>query len=222
MIPRFPHGSQVSAKPPKLGVLAGLVIAAQLCAGADDSNLSRLRMGSAASFFGNATAVADFNGDNHVDFVKVDHGIRSDQFRVEFQIGANAPVFLDFTSRAQSLGVSVLDVDSDNDQDIVLVRPLTREVIAVLVNDGEGGFRHEPTSEYSIPSALDETLHGPAYEQQNAFAWLTRKSGFVVCQSAPSGVVVFESTDYLKRRQSFRLGTQLRTVRSGRAPPHHA
>ena len=104
------------------------------------------RLGTGAAPFGSAAAVADFNHDGVADFAVVDR-INSSvaQHRYIVQIAVSTAHEQRFTllSPHEAVTVVVEDIDQDDDLDVVVTPPLTREVLALWVNDGFGHFAPE-------------------------------------------------------------------------------
>lgn len=180
---------------------------------------SKYRFGNASGSLGAAIAISDFDGDKRPDFAIADRTNRQGHFLVEFQIGSQAPSFLNVTSSALALDLSVRDIDQDDDQDVVLVRPITGEAVGVLVNDGLGGFQQESADSYSIPADFDESLRSPSVSKPRQHALLSRKinSSFADVSHSHSGLRTLVEALVDQQSCARRAGVQIR--RLGRSPP---
>jgi hypothetical protein len=101
------------------------------------------RLGTGATPFGTAAAVADFNHDQVADFTVVDRVVSREpqqRYAIEIAVSSAPPQRFVFSSRHEAVTVVVDDIDHDDDLDIVVTPALTREVLAVWVNDGFGRF----------------------------------------------------------------------------------
>ena len=112
------------------------------------------RLGTGATPFGTAAAVADFNHDGVADFAVVDRVVSREpqqHYAIEIAVSSAPTQRFVISSRHEAVTVVVEDIDHDDDLDIVVTPALTREVLAVWVNDGFGRFT--PTLR-SVPTRL--------------------------------------------------------------------
>jgi len=101
------------------------------------------RLGTAGAPFGPAAAVADFNHDGVADFAVVDRIVSSEgrhRYAVEISVSNALEQQFVLSSSHEAVTVVVEDIDHDDDLDVVVTPTLTREVLAVWVNDGTGRF----------------------------------------------------------------------------------
>jgi hypothetical protein len=105
--------------------------------------VSGFRLGSAAAPFGWATAVADFNHDGLADFSVVDRAVSVEpqpHYVVEIAVSSLPKQRFVLSFPHEAVTVVVEDIDHDDDLDVVVTHPLTREVLAAWTNDGFGRF----------------------------------------------------------------------------------
>ncbi len=212
---------QYDRRAKRLALCAFLLIgiAGRAFAGVAGEESSRFRFGNAAGSLGAATAISDFDGDKKPDFAIADRSNGPGHFQVEFRIGSQAASYLDVTSNVLALDLSVRDVDSDDDQDVVLVRPITREAVGVLVNDGFGRFHQESVDSYSIPADSDESLQRPPVSKprQHALIWRKVNPSFADVSRSHSGLTTLVEALVDQQCCARRAGVPIR--RLGRAPP---
>jgi hypothetical protein len=110
---------------------------------ASDSSLPVFRLGDAATPFGWATTLGDFNTDGTPDVAVADRIAQwagGYAYRLEFEISGQAPDDVTFESQQAAITVSVADVDRDNDLDIIVATPISGETVGIWLNDGTGHF----------------------------------------------------------------------------------
>jgi hypothetical protein len=101
------------------------------------------RLGTAASPFGWATAIADFDADGRPDFAIADRvgSFDSDfEYDVDVELSRGPAQRLTLLAPKEAIAVIVEDIDQDDDLDIVITPALTGEVLTVWLNDGTGRF----------------------------------------------------------------------------------
>jgi hypothetical protein len=116
--------------------------------------LGGFRLGTAAAPFGWATAVADFNHDGLGDFAVVDRAVSVEpqqRYVVEIAVSSLPKQRFVLSVPHEAVTVVVEDIDHDDNLDVVVTHPLTREVLAAWTNDGFGRFT--PTLR-SVPTRL--------------------------------------------------------------------
>jgi hypothetical protein len=89
--------------------------------------------------------MADLNGDESVDLATARsgyHGANGYAQEVRITLGAFQHTSFRFLSPGAKIELSSRDVDGDQDRDLVILEPVSREPIGVWINDGEGTF-HE-------------------------------------------------------------------------------
>ena len=106
-------------------------------------NASDFRLGGAARPFAWATVVSDFNHDGIPDLAIADRASRNTsefQYEIEFAVAGRKPFDVTFTSPLQAVTLQPDDVDGDRDIDILVVDPISDDVVGVWLNDGDGHF----------------------------------------------------------------------------------
>jgi hypothetical protein len=89
--------------------------------------------------------LADLNGDQNVDLAVARsgrHDANGYAQEVRITLGASQQTSFHFQSRGATVELSTRDVDGDQDRDLVILEPVSREPIGVWINDGAGLF-HE-------------------------------------------------------------------------------
>ena len=102
------------------------------------------RLGTAAMPFGWATAVADLDSDQKLDFAVADRtssGANGYNYRLELSLSHAENQIFQFRSSDSALNVSIIDLDDDADLDIVLTHALTGRIAGVWLNNGSGDFQ---------------------------------------------------------------------------------
>jgi hypothetical protein len=89
-------------------------------------------------------AIADFDGDQRPDVASVE-GESSTGYSIRFQLTAIGQQVIQFVAPPGRLAIEARDVNGDRAVDLVLTTALTGRPVAVLLNNGDGGFsRAEP------------------------------------------------------------------------------
>jgi len=108
------------------------------------ANASRFRLGDAARPFDWSTVIGDFNHDGVPDLAIDDREPqRGNEFKydIEFAVAGEKPYDVTFTSPLPAVVLQADDVDGDLDFDVLAVDPISRAVVGVWLNDGDGHFR---------------------------------------------------------------------------------
>jgi len=121
--------------------------------GADVHSSPQFSAGSGLSF-----AFADFDGDLRPDLADIQIG-RSDalvtDYLIQIQLSAAKRKTILVVAPSGGLQVIARDVNGDRAQDLVLTTTWLRQPVAILLNDGYGGFsRVDPTA---FPAAFSES-----------------------------------------------------------------
>jgi hypothetical protein len=98
---------------------------------------------------GESFAIADFDGDQRPDFATIQGGRSSysTEYWIELQFAGSAERSFRFDAPAGGLLIEARDVNGDHAVDLVLATAWLKEPVAILLNDGHGGFsRVEPAA----------------------------------------------------------------------------
>jgi hypothetical protein len=112
-------------------------------AGIGTLTVPEFRLGDAARPFSWSTVVSDFNHDGIPDLAIADRAPQHQsefRYQIEFAVAGRKPYDVTFTSPLQALTLQPDDVDGDRDIDIVVVDPISNDVVGVWLNDGAGHF----------------------------------------------------------------------------------
>lgn len=95
-------------------------------------------------------AVADFDGDFRFDLASIEawpNNSGTTDYWIQLQLSATGRRSIRFVGAPGGLRLEARDVNKDRAVDLVLVSAWSREPVAILLNDGRGGFsRVEPTA----------------------------------------------------------------------------
>jgi hypothetical protein len=108
------------------------------------ANASRFRLGDSARPFDWSTAIGDFNHDGVPDLAIADRAPRRGsefKYDIEFAVTGRTPYDVTFTSPLPAVVLQADDVDGDRDFDVLVVDPISSDVVGVWLNDGDGHFR---------------------------------------------------------------------------------
>ena len=94
-------------------------------------------------------AIADFDGDRLPDFATVEadsnYGLEITRYWVQLRASASRPHPVAVLAPTGGLAIQARDVNGDDAVDIVLATAWSQKPVAILLNDGHGGFyRAEP------------------------------------------------------------------------------
>jgi hypothetical protein len=94
-------------------------------------------------------AVADFDGDFRFDLASIEawpNNSGTTDYWIQLQLSATGRRSIRFVGAPGGLRLEARDVNKDRAVDLVLISARSREPVAILLNDGRGGFsRVEPT-----------------------------------------------------------------------------
>jgi hypothetical protein len=111
-----------------------------------------------ASGPGLTIAIADFDGDRHLDLASVQMGRSesgSSTYWIQFQFSSSGRQSVQLVAPAGGLGIEARDVNGDHTVDLIFTTAWLRKPVAILLNDGHGRFsRVEPAA---YPAAFDES-----------------------------------------------------------------
>ena len=95
--------------------------------------------------------LSDLNGDHNADLATARsgrHDARGYAQEVKISLGAFEQTSFHFSSPGAKVELSSRDVDGDDDADLVILEPLSREPIGVWINDGAGLFHEGNLSDF--------------------------------------------------------------------------
>jgi len=107
-------------------------------------NESQFRLGDAARPFDWSTVIGDFNHDGVPDFAIADRAPRRGSeftYDIQFAVAGQTSYDVTFASSLPAVGLQSDDVDGDRDFDVLVVDPISNDVVGVWLNDGSGHFR---------------------------------------------------------------------------------
>jgi hypothetical protein len=118
-----------------------------------------IQSGAAASAGPGLTiAIADFDGDHHLDRASIQSGRGAEDdgtYWIQFQCSTAGRQFIRLVAPAGGLLIEARDVNGDHTVDLVFTTAWFRQPVAVLLNDGHGRFlRAEPGA---FPGAFRES-----------------------------------------------------------------
>jgi hypothetical protein len=118
-------------------------------------------------------AVADFDGDFRFDLASIEAWPNSSgttDYWIHLQLSAVGRQSIRFVGAPGGLRLEARDVNKDRAVDLVLVSAWSREPVAILLNDGRGGFsRVEPTAFPEAFTNLATTWSSTADQAMDAF-----------------------------------------------------
>jgi hypothetical protein len=88
-------------------------------------------------------AIADFDGDHRPDLASIQPGqsaFGTSTYWVQFQLSAAGRQSLQLVAPAGGLRIEARDVNGDHAVDLVFTTAWLREPVAILLNNGQGGF----------------------------------------------------------------------------------
>jgi hypothetical protein len=120
---------------------------------ADASNPPSVSIGPGPQF-----AISDFDGDRHPDTASIQagpNGLGRTDYWIQLELSATGRQFIRLAAPAGGLQIEARDVNGDHAVDLVLTTAWFRQPVAILLNDGHGGFsRVEPGA---FPGAFSES-----------------------------------------------------------------
>jgi len=123
----------------------------------DAAAAAHAQSGRAASI-GPSFAIADFDGDQRPDLVRVEGGrigSSSADYWIQLQLSASGQQAIRLIGPPGGLTVEARDVNGDHAVDLVLTTSWLRQPVAVFLNDGHGGFSRAEPSEF--PGAFSDS-----------------------------------------------------------------
>jgi hypothetical protein len=174
---------------------------------------------------GPSFAIADFDGDLHPDLASVEvssTNSRQTIYSIRLQLTAEGRQAIRIVGPSGGLQILARDVNGDHAIDLVLATATLGEPVAVLLNDGHGGFKQVDRS--AFPVALGNS--GAALTTDNeafigaADAPPSSRPGISIF-SGPSPYQVSKTLYAALSGPPFLPDTSL-TSRPSRAPPYYA
>jgi hypothetical protein len=103
-------------------------------------------------------AIADFDGDHHLDLASIQDGHSASDtsiYWIHFRFSTAGQQSIQLVAPPGGLRMEARDVNGDHAVDLVFTTAWFRQPVAILLNDGHGSFsRAEPTA---FPSAFSES-----------------------------------------------------------------
>ena len=186
------------------------------------ASLPAFRLGTAAGPFGWSTAIGDFNTDGTPDLAiadRVSRAMGGSAYRIQFSVSGLEPKTFAFRSEQDALTVRVSDIDHDNDLDVVVSGALSHSIVAVWLNDGNGGFAETDARPFASEARLLQSIDGadPSVEPSSS-SLVPRRSADglpLFIERAPSLATRPARAVQLERLQPAILSAAL----TSRAPP---
>jgi hypothetical protein len=172
---------------------------------------------------GQPFAIADFDGDLRPDLADVQTG-RSDfsgtDYWIQLQLTtAGHSQSIQVVASTGGLQIVARDVNGDHAVDLVLTTALLRQPVAILLNDGHGGFsRAEPTafpgafseSKTNWSSVSNEAMEALGLPPQSR-AGIFQEARYLLRGHSPTSSIFFSSAEL--------LANPFLIFHAGRAPP---
>lgn len=184
----------------------------------------QVRLGTAAMPFGWATAIADLDSDEKLDFAIADrtgYGSNGYSYRLQLTLSNAESQNFQFRSTDSALNVSIVDLDNDADLDIVLTHALSGEIAGVWLNDGRGRFDQGHTEDFlqaDLKFSGTTAVSATAAPETLAALPLQKKAAIPAARISCGGVIlpVFSS---LSGSRHLSAEGPLCNLTSPRAPP---
>jgi hypothetical protein len=156
-------------------------------------------------------AIADFDGDFRFDLASIEawpNNSGTTDYWIQLQLSAVGRQSIRFVGAPGGLRLEARDVNKDRAVDLVLVSAWSRQPVAILLNDGRGGFsRVAPTAFPEAFTNLATTWSSAADQAMRCFrrsAAVTRRS--LLEPKGPATIsTACRSDSTCKRRAVFRL-----------------
>jgi hypothetical protein len=167
-------------------------------------------------------AIADFDGDLRPDLASIQAGSNSSgstDYWIQLQLSAGGRQCIRVVGPVGGLTIEARDVNGDRAVDLVLVTAWFRQPVAILLNDGHGGFsRVEPTA---FPQAFSEpaTNWALASEQSIDAVVVPPQLRVGICPEARALPNVGSHTDSIPRLSAGFFPNPFLASHAGRAPP---
>ena len=172
---------------------------------------------------GSQFAIADFDGDVRPDLASVQAELNnSGSYWIQLQLSAVGKQSIRLVAPAGGLIIEARDVNGDHAIDLVLATAWSRQPVAILLNDGHGGFSRVESGKFPGAFAQSNTNWDSASNQAADLFGLPPQSGTGICVRArgplgghsPAAPICYCSPQLLD--DTFLLS------HAGRAPPPEA
>jgi len=194
-----------------------LLVGASAATRAGTSNPSAVSIGPGPQF-----AISDFDGDRQPDTASIQarpSGTGNTDYWIQLELSATGQQFIRLAAPAGGLQIEARDVNGDHAIDLVLTTAWFRQPVAILLNDGHGGFsRAEPAA---FPGAFSESTTNwfstvnPAMDAVG----LPAQSSAGICSQTGAPTRVRRRTDSIALLSVGFLTSPYLMSHAGRAPP---
>jgi hypothetical protein len=172
---------------------------------------------------GPSFAIADFDGDQRPDLARVEGGqigSSSTDYRIEFRLTATKGLQpIQLVAPPGGLVIKALDVNGDHAVDLVLTTAWFKQPVAVLLNDGHGGFSRAEPSDFPGAFAHSDRNWNSSSNQAPGPLGILPQSRSGICSDATNLPDVRGPTGSVPTANSgFHLDSFL-IAYAGRAPP---
>jgi hypothetical protein len=184
---------------------------------ADNRNEGVAALGASAQF-----AIEDLDGDLRPDLASIQagqSGFSRTDYWIQLQLSAAGRQFIRVVGPAGGLAIEARDVNGDRAIDLVLVTAWHRQPVAILLNDGHGGFSRVE------PSAFPEAFGEPAADWASVLGVAIDAVGVApqsragICADSRAGPRATTHTDSSPRLSAGFLLDAFVVSHAGRAPP---
>jgi hypothetical protein len=167
-------------------------------------------------------AIADFDGDRHPDFARIEAGQNrpgSSDYSIQIELSDLGRQSIHLVGPAGGLLLEARDVDGDRTIDLVVSAAWRKQPVAIFLNDGHGSFSRAKVA--AFPEAFSEckTKFVPASNPAADALGVSRQAGAGNCPEendsgfdrSPACFILFLSAGF--------PSDSFLTSHSGRAPP---
>ena len=172
---------------------------------------------------GPSFAIADFDGDQRPDLASVEGGqigSSSANYRIQLHLTAfNGPQAIQVVGPPGGLRIEARDVNGDHAVDLVLTTAWLKQPVAVLLNNGHGGFSHAEPSEF--PGAFSDSKRnwGSSSNQASETVCIPSQPRSGIFSGPTNLLDVRRPTESVRASHSGFLLDSFLIACAGRAPP---